>query len=220
MYQETAGDLERKWCGSYCKYNDKLTYWEAFTTEGSQIFGSFIRHNRGTDACPVDPSLFEPLSIPNGLFNVPIKLQDRFDERYATACWRHYRNPRRSPVRGVNNNSHIWVSPLGPVVGADMSLRWSFPLLEAVLDPKYVNYHQAFEEVRSGKMVAIDRGWGIALNPTSETDGRHLFASVYGFCGWAYPDRIVIKHRGSYQEALDFVRRSRLDVPVILDANN
>ena len=216
MYQETASDLERKWVGSYCRYGSEMVYLESIATLSNGTISGVFSRSTGSGVSPIDPTLFAPIDFPNGLYNVPFEIQAvTVEERWQTGCWRYHRNPKRSPMRGVTRSTHCWRDLGERLFNHDLGLHWSFDLLNAVLNPVYVNYHQAFEEAKTKKTVAVDRGWAISLSPTKDTDGRHLFASMYGFCGWAYPDRIVIKHRGSYQEALDFVQRSRLGVPVI-----
>lgn len=218
MYQETAADLERKWVGSYCRYDSGIVYCGGFgqNAPAGPIIGSFQLVGGSTTTVPqIYPHLFAPIEFPNGLYNIPFSLQDDFDSRYRVGCWKYHRNPRRSPMRGITRDTHRWISMGQRLFPAEGHLHWSFDLLDVVLNPRYVNYHHAFEAVKEFKIAAIDTGWAVGLSPIKDTDGRHLFMSMYGFCGWAYPDRIVIHHRGSYQEALDFVQRSRLDIPVI-----
>ncbi len=218
-YQETASDLERKWLHSHCWYGNDLVYVGSFVSAESPndpISGTFTRAD-GTSQVyhELEPSLFAPVIFPNGLYNVPLELQQDIDPRYRTGCWKYSRNPRRSPMRGITRETHRWTCMGQRFIPNEMFLHWSFNLLDVVINPKYVNYHQVFEAVKTSKIVAIARGWAVGLSPQKATDGRHLFMSMYGFCGWAYPDQLVIHHRGSHQEALDFVQRSRLNIPVI-----
>jgi len=218
-YQETADDLHRKWVNSFCLYEGNLFHPKAFAHVGGNILCSG-ETEQGVFDNVIKPEELRSISLPNGLYNIPIPClkEQALPHAFQNMCWTLIRSPKRSPMHGINYTTYRWINPLVEFVPSHSDRRelgWRFSLLRAVMSPEYINYHQALKLLTGDLSIAVNRKWGVCLNFFDESDTRALFLSSYGFVGWAYPDRIEIKHRGSFQEALDFVRQSRLDVEVI-----
>ena len=224
-YRETAADLQRKWLETFCLYDGEICYVHSFgeSPDSRQIVGVLGNSNTEAKELFVLAELFQPLDIPNGFYNLPMECQGRVTKQIRISGWGLKRNPRRSATRGLTHQTFFWKNLCSEFLpnfkGGYSHPEWGFDVLKPILKPTYPNYHRARESIKETRFVALNRHWGIGVPLIMPPDPEALlFANTAGFCGWAYPDKLVIKHRGSYQEAMDFVRRANLNLAVYYDA--
>lgn len=228
-YKDTVGDFNLKWGASYALHEGQLVYVYGafFDKEGEEdetkYYVQLGKENKGKDRIyGFDLESLTPILVDSQFFNAvdldgPSALKNNM-----MAAMLISRSPRRQNKRSISDENTTISTPMWPVVRL-ISNRWpngyriSFDVIRMLLAERFPPYYMAFDYCKTHGAVALSKDFAIGLSSISED--KYLFMSQFGFIGEADLENIYVKHKGSFQEVLDFVSRHRLKVRVI-DATN
>jgi len=226
LLEETPGDLTRKYQGSFVWYNKKLRYIGSFekkedgdTDPLCVAFMSKPGERRYTTEQVLDDDEIENIHFDSHFFN-----SQHWDKEGVTIpneglALKYERVPRRQWIRSLSPQTCLITTVIGPFmntlgIATNNIVELQFSHVSQMIEPYYPSYNKAIDLLPRVRTIALSPN--LALLPSPYEPDVIYIRSLFALIGKAEPDRIKVYHNGSYQEVLDYVKRSNETIQVEL----
>jgi len=221
-YNETVGDLHRKYGDTFIKYKGQVIFCREFLAGGRadkhKIYMHYSEIDTGQGVGPVEVQHgsddFEEIELSSGLYNTDV----------LSPVWQAYtfsRSPRVQWRRGLCNGNVAITSlttilyPSFQALVGYVRLSLDGTVIRQIVNPKYYSYEEAYKGCKSKEFmaVALSKHLGMCVSPIDEGDPC-LYLSNNSFIGRAHPKEIVVKHETALQEVHDYLQRTKTSIAV------
>ena len=222
-YKETLEDINLKWGQTYVLINEKIVFIHAAyyidDDESKPYLVKIFSDGISSMVENFDLESLKPLLFDSQFFNISNLEMNVAVESYQSGCLLLARNPRRQNKRSICYENTTVRSPV------EFFNKWLYShrqpqeyrlttdMIQSLIKPIFPPYERALAFCKNNIAVAISPLFAVTLSNIHPD--KYLLASQWGFIGEADKNTLYIHHPGSFQEVIDFVQRSHLNLEVI-----
>jgi hypothetical protein len=219
VYIENGDDLNKKFHGTFVKYDGKFVHMCNFVNDNDGRVVAQVYHDGSTKPTveTIDVSKLEAVTF-DSMFVNNSELVVRPNSTQSIPATLFLRLPKRQWKRGLSNDNTKIRCPMGWLytsIGKNLDLfdnSLTYKLLKRLDQPTYPTLKEAVKVLPAFQAVAISPMFAVCLSNISRT--RCLIASIFGFIGEATEDAIYVKHTPLLQELRDYVSRTHQPITV------